>query len=127
MSVLIRGMEMPTARDTLVLVKTNGTAIVYEDEAYVKTAVPVPPHGRLGDLDALANVFRGFIAMYDSCPFSQLSLPDKARRDELQSALAEVINAPTIIQADENSPVYESIKRGLEQAINGETREEETE
>ena len=62
--------------------------------------VSVPPHGRLIDADALADVFRGFIAMYDSCPFSQLSLPDKARRDELQSALAEVINAPTIIPAD---------------------------
>lgn len=63
-------------------------------------AVPVPPHGRLIDGEALADVFRGFIAMYDSCPFSQLSFPDKARRDELQSALAEVINAPTIIPAD---------------------------
>ena len=62
--------------------------------------VSVPPHGRRIDVDALADVFRGFIAMYDSCPFSQLSLPDKARRDELQSALAEVINAPTIIPAD---------------------------
>lgn len=62
--------------------------------------VPVQPHGRLIDADALADVFRGFIAMYDSCPFSQLSLPDKARRDELQSALAEVINAPTIVPAD---------------------------
>lgn len=28
---------------------------------------------------------------------------------------------------EEHSPVYESLKRGLEQAINGETREEETE
>ena len=27
---------------------------------------------------------------------------------------------------EEHSPVYESLKRGLEQAINGETREEET-
>jgi hypothetical protein len=62
--------------------------------------IEIPPHGRLIDADALADVFRGFIAMYDSCPFSQLSLPDKARRDELQSALAEVINAPTIIPAD---------------------------
>ena len=63
--------------------------------------VPVQPHGRLIDADAIADVFRGFIAMYDSCPFSQLSFPDKARRDELQSALAEVINAPTIIPAEE--------------------------
>lgn len=52
MSVLIMGFEMPTARDTLVLVKTDGTAIVYEDEAYVTTAVPVPPHGDLIERDA---------------------------------------------------------------------------
>ena len=39
MSILIRGMEMPKARDTLVLVKTDGTAIVYEDEAYVTTII----------------------------------------------------------------------------------------
>ena len=63
--------------------------------------VPVPPHGRLIDADEMADVFRGFIAMYDSCPFSQLATTDKARRDELQAALAEVINAPTIIPAEE--------------------------
>lgn len=63
--------------------------------------VPVPPHGRTIDADTLADVFRGFIAMYDSCPFSQLAQTDKARRDELQAALAEVINAPTIIPASE--------------------------
>lgn len=53
MSIIIKGMNMPTARDTLVLVKTDGTAIVYVDEAYVTTAYPVPPHGRLIDADAL--------------------------------------------------------------------------
>ena len=63
--------------------------------------VPVPPHGRLIDADALADIFRGFIALYDTCPFNQLSLSDKSRRDELQAALAEVINAPTVIPAEE--------------------------
>lgn len=58
MGVYIKGMEMPTARDTLVLVKTDGTAIVYEDEAYVTTAVPVPPHGRLIDADEFLKKIR---------------------------------------------------------------------
>ena len=49
MDILIKGMEMPT--DTLVLVKTDGTAIVYEDEAYVTTATTVPPHGDLIERD----------------------------------------------------------------------------
>lgn len=57
MSVLIKGMEMPKVRDTLVLVKTDGTAIVYEDEAYVTTAVPVPDHGDLIDRDALLDAW----------------------------------------------------------------------
>lgn len=64
---------MPKVRDTLVLVKTDGTAIVYEDEVYVTTAVPVPPHGRLGDLDRLeakwANCDHG--VYYDKMNFVQ--------------------------------------------------------
>ena len=118
MSVLIKGMEMPKGCATC----------PYCDRAWNKPKckaksmqgrfmeqrlnldrtrqklcplVPVPKHGRLIDADALADVFRGFIAMYDSCPFSQLAPTDKARRDELQAALAEVINAPTIIPAEE--------------------------
>lgn len=102
--ILIRGMEMPRnceECDVKVVCKNYWKLI---REQYTRPSwcplITVPPHGRMIDADALADVFRGFIAMYDSCPFSQLSLPDKARRDELQSALAEVINAPTIIPAD---------------------------
>ena len=110
MSILIKGMKMPTS--CLECPLTDGhsaSCLITEKSVYFSVdkrhdgcpLVPVPPHGRLIDADALADVFRGFIAMYDSCPFSQLSFPDKARRDELQSALAEVINAPTIIPAEE--------------------------
>ena len=53
MGIYLPSMEMPTVRDTLVLVKTDGTAIVYEDEAYVTTAVPVPKHGDLIDRQKL--------------------------------------------------------------------------
>lgn len=63
MSIIIHGMEMPTARDTLVLVKTDGTAIVYKDEAYVTTAAPVPPHGRLKDADELKEWIQGWLEM----------------------------------------------------------------
>ena len=116
MSILIRGMEMPTScGDCKAFVCYRQWAgdvgdcfcgITKNDaKAKEKNAacplIPVPPHGRLIDADALADVFRGFIAMYGSCPFSQLSFTDKARRDELQAALAEVINAPTIIPAEE--------------------------
>ena len=114
MSVLIKGMEMPTTGLYFVSVDNTGgrdkTVVTVErmlgnrDVRQIVGSfelVPVPKHGRLIDADALADVFRGFIAMYDSCPFSQLAPTDKARRDELQAALAEVINAPTIIPAEE--------------------------
>ena len=102
MGVYIKNMEMPINEPLLVKINPDGSVSTTARNDYQKyEAIPVPePHGRLIDADALADVFRSFIAMYDSCPFSQLSLPDKARRDELQSALAEVINAPTIIPAE---------------------------
>lgn len=107
-SILIKGMEMPKDKAVAVVIHPDGTAYSAKMFAGVCTeyladctAVPVPPHGRSIDADVLADVFRGFIAMYDSCPFSQLAPTDKARRDELQAALAEVINAPTIIEAEE--------------------------
>ncbi len=55
MSILIKGMEMPIEKSAFVLVihpdgvittVTSGKELPYK-------AVPVPPHGRLGDLDAL--------------------------------------------------------------------------
>ena len=107
MSILIKGMEMPKDGNwKTVRIYPDGTCAVPNWQGDCRLidgaqAVPVPPHGDLISRDALADVFRGFIAMYDSCPFSQLSLTDKARRDELQTALAEVINAPTIIPAEE--------------------------
>ena len=87
MSILIKGIDMPTARDTLVLVKTDGTAIVYEDEAYVTTAVHVPPHGRLIDADAL--------------PLEE-SVPTVMMHDgEWWISAYELAMAPTIIPAEE--------------------------
>lgn len=102
-SILINGMTMPTYEqgDLVLRIRWDGRVDKDYSGNTVATAVPIPPHGRLIDADALADDFRGWIAMYDSCPFSQLSLPDKARRDEMQAALAEVINALTIIPAEE--------------------------
>lgn len=59
MGVYIAGMEMPTNADmapTAVWVYPNGYAIVFKDNGKMKQyteAVPVPPHGRLIDADAL--------------------------------------------------------------------------
>ena len=54
--LLIRGMEMPKTMSVLA-VFPNGYVAVYDNkDTFIgeAKAVPVPPHGRLGDLDALA-------------------------------------------------------------------------
>ena len=94
MSVLIKGMEMPTVRDTLVLVKTNGTAIVYEDETYVTTAVPVPPHGDLIDRDYLKQTHCAECTLYpDNCL-------EKSGEECDWSSIVHLNMCPIIIPAD---------------------------
>lgn len=52
MSILIKGMEMPTKKNGAVLIiYPNGKCAFEDDNAY--QAVPVPPHGRLIDADAI--------------------------------------------------------------------------
>ena len=99
MSVLIRGMEMPKDGVYWCEIGVAGeiaTITIHGEDRKSFHLVPIPPHGRLIDADRLADIFRSFIALYDSCPFSLLDL---ARRNELQSALTEVINAPVVIPA----------------------------
>lgn len=105
--IYISGMEIPKVRDTLVLVKTNGTAIVYEDEAYVTTAVPVPDHGRLGDLDRILEIIDGIWDCNDMVfkPNDHCCDVPKdchgCKWAETKRAIREiVVNAPTVIQAD---------------------------
>ena len=112
MSIIIKGMKMPTARDTLVLVKTDGTAIVYVDEAYVTTAYPVPPHGRLIDADALTDDLE-FDIRNDKRVIDELrkDLPDgfidiriattQDDKDIKQNCIVLLREQPTIIEAEE--------------------------
>lgn len=97
MGIYIKGMEMPTARDTLVLVKTNGTAIVYEDEAYVTAAVPVPARGRLIDADALINGVEADAIWEDNT----INEYDKGIMAGAKVMMRSIRNAPTIIPAEE--------------------------
>lgn len=78
----------------------------------------VPEHGRLIEESKVLDI------VFEWCPDDDGTV---GKVGDLREMLDEIEALPTIIPADENSPVYESIKRGLEQAINGETREEETE
>lgn len=62
MSILIKGMEMPTNDDmapTAVWVYPNGYAIVFKNNGKMQQytqAVSVPAHGRLIDADALLEL-----------------------------------------------------------------------
>lgn len=92
MSIIIKGMKLPTARDTLVLVKTDGTAIVYEDEAYATTAAQVQPHGRLIDSDEMerfmSETVQGDIRQY---PYEDT---------KWETAFGWIDSRPTIIEAE---------------------------
>lgn len=106
MSIIIKGMKMQTARDTLVLVKTDGTAIVYVDEAYVTTAYPVPPHGRLIDAEALRQDLKDSI---DECHnWADAVEPDTTMYARISQAFGTFVEcslrvkaAPTVIEAEE--------------------------
>lgn len=106
-SILIRGMEMPVTCCHCKLMVYN-TELVWDDAETERTGswvclltgelidntkreehcplIPVPPHGRQGDLDALMEQFDGdcYGCPYDTCMAREL-----------------VASAPTIIPAEE--------------------------
>jgi hypothetical protein len=55
MSVYINGIEMPKGNDELrLIIHSTGQVIISHQTYYEEAeAVPVQPHGRLGDLDEL--------------------------------------------------------------------------
>ena len=94
MSVLIRGMEMPkpkladmaTVYDAYILVRPNGhAAIVVDNEDGLDSKeyplIPVPPHGRLIDGDAVVRKIESFCGTHWTT--------------------MEIKRAPTIIPAEE--------------------------
>ncbi len=59
MSVLITGIEMPKDKAVSPIICASGK--VYNEYLEVAgNAIPVPPHGRLGDMDAIARKIRRF-------------------------------------------------------------------
>lgn len=60
MSILIKGMEMPKGNhEIIVRIQSDGRVLDQWGHRFNQEfiAVPVPPHGRLGDLDALITTF----------------------------------------------------------------------
>ena len=113
MSVLIKGMKMPKNCDKCILsssiaMRCDATKKSLVTDTYPKRPSWCPlvkisePHGRLIDGAALKtklNNIHDFLL--GDCKFSDLSRSDKARIDELTNCIAEVVNAPTVIEIEE--------------------------
>lgn len=99
MGIYLPNMEMPRKGQMLVIFP-DGTSYVcfngMRERLTQTTAVPVPPHGRLGDLDKLEQMFVDI----DNAPYSGFdgSEPFYSAEDA-----AQIIRlSPTIIPAEES-------------------------
>ena len=101
--LLIKGIKMPNKRHFLqILIAENGD-LSYEDACYnfprtgfilhESKAIEVPPHGRLGDLDALAEHIKDVYCK--DCKRSKVM----CKACEYGDILDEIEDAPTIIEA----------------------------
>ena len=88
MSILIKGMEMPSfGNETIIRIQSGGGILDQYGHHLDCEAVPVPPHGDLIDHDVLRKVM--FIG--EQCLYSW---------DEIEDAID---SAPTIIPAEEET------------------------
>ena len=111
MSILIKGAKMPRHCGYCFFNDFNicqiehcpvADAVYHEERHEDCPLVEIPPHGRLIDGAALKtklNNIRDFLL--GDCEFSELAMSDKARIDELINCIAEVVNAPTVIESEE--------------------------
>ena len=70
MSILIPGMKMPKDEKAIHLeIHSDGIVLMWQmgdDDKVVGTAIELPPHGRLGDLDALMAEFERMQKLNDT-------------------------------------------------------------
>ena len=92
MGVYIHGMEMPKKYPVTVTIFPDGITIAktISGRRFTATAIPVKPHGRLIDADALAEKHRELAYELRG-----------ANYDFHMTAKSWVDNAPTIIPAEE--------------------------
>ena len=97
MSVLIKDMKMPTEGELLCInIYPDGKVCINLDLdcKQVATAVPVPTHGRLGDLDELYSHLERWYQTHKRA-FSE------SEAIIIRAMLAGVKETPTIIEAEE--------------------------
>lgn len=99
MSIYIEGLDMP--QDGMVRsisIEADGSVRFFGGSSLIARAVEVPPHGALGDLDALAAKDN---ADYEEAINCALSDSSRALMDQIhESAQMMLRNAETIIPAD---------------------------
>ena len=102
MSILIKGMEMPKTEEESKLLILTPDGVTWLTQLGLGNqkfdTIEVPPHGRLIDADELiakqeedAEIFMG-----------STNYGDKVRYDEAMNAVANIVNAPTVIPADKD-------------------------
>lgn len=100
MSVLIKGIGMPTGNDELrLIIRSNGQVIISHKTYFDETeAILVPPHGRLIDADALMETFRERKrpTLSDGADGSK----ERVRYLDFISTLQAIKDAPTILEAE---------------------------
>lgn len=92
MSIMIKGMVMPTDQPQLLWVYPNGKALTVQSDVDPwkdLQAVPVPPHGRLIDADAI--------------PYKKIMYED----DEFYYGVTKpyIDRMPTVIPADKDGEI----------------------
>ena len=112
MSVLIKGMEMPSScekcrfsgfgglRNERVVCMFTGANAYMNEVQYLDDCplIPVPPHGRLIDADALINKLQ---ALYNEREDEARYTGSKEIKVSWDDAVYKIIDAPTIIPAEE--------------------------
>lgn len=108
MSILIKGIEMPTERESFnLIIKYNGVVLDTETGMQVAEAHELPPHGRLGDLDKLVENIDGLWDCNDLHfqPNDRICDPEDCKgckwRETWDCFRRMVKHAPTIIPAEE--------------------------
>ena len=93
MSVLIKGMEMPKEGTVIAIYTLNGKFYASAPGTGLCPLVPVPPHGRLIDADALHSVLRLRGKEFSDSEYGEVV------KCGLADAREFIKNAPTVIPA----------------------------
>ena len=99
MSVLIKGMEMPTEGTVIAVYKIDGKLYATRGlSGRLCPLVPVPPHGRLIDAEELIKGIEAD-AIWKHNAINEY---DSGIRTGARAVMRSVRNAPTIVPAEES-------------------------